>query len=232
MSSRGPGSRKNNPEFERTVGPNGGVGYRRKNKAVGDVERSSLGDPVSSSLEDDVWEDGPLEELQLRHQRSSIRTLIDPGLRDDPTTGMILDPPYQRGAVWGTERKQNLIRSLLRGVPVGAIVINDRWESGMEADPNKMSTAVVDGKQRITAIQDFSDGKYTVPRSWWADEYVSEEAQGEDSIAYDQLSTLGKRHFRGLGVPVVCAQVSTIEEEEELFGLINYGGVPQGESDI
>lgn len=29
MTAQGPGSRKNNPDFERTVGPNGGVGYRR-----------------------------------------------------------------------------------------------------------------------------------------------------------------------------------------------------------
>lgn len=64
MAATGPGSRKNNPEFERTTGPKGGVGYRRVAGAdharaveVGD----SLPDMFSGSNEDDGYWDRVFE---------------------------------------------------------------------------------------------------------------------------------------------------------------------------
>ena len=90
MSSRGYGSRKNNPEFERTIGPNGGVGYRRRNKAAGDAERSSLGDPVSSSLEDDVWGDGPKVE-DVAKVDDVFASAADPRLAALPDGSVLLD---------------------------------------------------------------------------------------------------------------------------------------------
>jgi len=41
---------------------------------------------------------------------------------------LLLDPPYQRGDVWGYKRQANLIRSILLGVPIPSIIINDRWQ--------------------------------------------------------------------------------------------------------
>lgn len=43
---------------------------------------------------------------------------------------LLLSPPYQRGLVWGHKRKVNLIRSLLLGVPIPSIVVNDRFAAG------------------------------------------------------------------------------------------------------
>ena len=36
----------------------------------------------------------------------------------------------------------------------------------------------------------------------------------------------------GTSIPIAEAHVATIEEEKEIFDLINFGGVNQGDSDI
>jgi hypothetical protein len=72
-----------------------------------------------------------------------------------------LNPPYQRGSVWGVERKRNLIRSLLMGLPIGAVFLNSRHI--MQPD------RVVDGKQRIEAILDFLGDGLAVPAEWFAE---------------------------------------------------------------
>lgn len=135
-----------------------------------------------------------------------------------------LNPPYQRGVVWGTKRKRNLIKSLLSGVPVPSIVINDRsvrfedWDAS-----NDPSYVVVDGKQRITALRDFVDGKFTVPGEWFDVD--------ADEILFTELDKPNQRHFMHRPIAVSEARLATLDEEREFFDLINFGGLEQGEVD-
>lgn len=135
-----------------------------------------------------------------------------------------VNPPYQRGLVWGITRKRNLIKSLLMGIPVPSIVINDRsvrfegWDA--ETDPFYV---VVDGKQRITAIRDFVDGKFTVPGHWFDVD--------ADEVRFTELDKSAQRGFRHRPVAVSEAKLATLDEEREMFDLINFGGVAQGDTD-
>lgn len=47
---------------------------------------------------------------------------------------LYLDAPYQRGGVWGETRRRNLVYSLLVGIPIPAILINDRQSGGWGRD--------------------------------------------------------------------------------------------------
>lgn len=149
-----------------------------------------------------------------------LHFFTQPDLRDQ----LDLNPPYQRGVVWGTKRKRNLIRSLLSGIPVPSIVINDRsirfdgWNP--EDDPFYV---IVDGKQRITAIRDFVDGKFTVPGHWF-------DVAAED-IRFSDLEISERRRFMHRPIAVSEAKLATLAEEKEMFGLINFGGLDQGEVD-
>lgn len=135
-----------------------------------------------------------------------------------------VNPPYQRGLVWGLARKRNLIKSLLMGIPVPSVVINDRgvrfegWDA--ETDP---SYVVVDGKQRITTLRDFVDGKFTVPGHWF-------DADTE-WVAYPDLDLPARRHFMHRPLAVSEARLATLDQEREMFDLINFGGVAQGAVD-
>lgn len=87
--------------------------------------------------------DAPLERLSLQISASPARQLTRMDLD--------VDTPYQRGPVWTQEQRQNLVRSLLRGLPIPAIVLNDRanpdWvaRNGHPLDTDTPYSAVIDG---------------------------------------------------------------------------------------
>lgn len=129
-----------------------------------------------------------------------------------------LSPPYQRGDVWGIVRQRNLIRSILLGVPIPSIIINDRFSAGWGEE-----IAVIDGKQRITAVLKFLEGGLSVPGDWFGVE--------AELVALPELPINLQRSFRNIPIQVSEGQLKTIEAEIEVFELVNFGGVPQGQSD-
>lgn len=129
-----------------------------------------------------------------------------------------LSPPYQRGDVWGSIRRQNLIKSILLGVPIPSIIINDRFSANWGEE-----MAVIDGKQRITTILMLMDDELKIPGEW--------VGQEKDLIKFSDLPKPEQRGFRSLPLQTCEGQLKSIEEEKEIFELINFGGVPQGESD-
>jgi len=140
-----------------------------------------------------------------------------------------VSPSYQRGLVWGVTRKRNLIKSLLMGIPVPSIVINDRGVrfEGWDADTDP-AYVVVDGKQRITALRDFVDGKFAVPKHWFCDD-VPEDS--DEMVLFTELDKPNQRHFLHRPIAVSEAKLATLDEEREMFDLINFGGVAQGDVD-
>jgi hypothetical protein len=129
-----------------------------------------------------------------------------------------LSPPYQRGDVWGMIRRRNLIRSIMMGIPIPSIIINDRFSANWGNE-----IAVIDGKQRITTILMFLEGRLKVPAAWFGID--------GDEITYPELPIARQRGLKITPIPLCEGQLRTIEEEREVFELVNFGGVPQGESD-
>jgi hypothetical protein len=86
-----------------------------------------------------------------------------------------LNPPWQRDDVWPISRRRNLIRSLLVGIPLPAIILHKRTD-GLRS--------VLDGKQRLTTIQRYIDGEFAL-------------GQFESGIAVDgqQLASCSKKRF-------------------------------------
>jgi hypothetical protein len=60
-----------------------------------------------------------------------------------------LGPEYQRGSVWTLEQRRNLIRSLIMGLPIGSIVLNDRGPGAVVVDVfgSPAMFGVIDGNQ-------------------------------------------------------------------------------------
>ena len=75
--------------------------------------------------------------------------------------GLVLSPKYQRNIVWNQTMKSYLMDSILRGFPIPPIFIRQK------IDPTLKQTfrEVIDGQQRIRAILDFIDGKYTISKT-------------------------------------------------------------------
>lgn len=149
-------------------------------------------------------------------------------------------PLYQRGRAWSDDQRRGLVNSWLAGIPIPAIIINDRlfgpWPDDADGLPvGGFDYAAIDGKQRIeTAIAWFA-GELTVPASWFPTEAV-ETTEDTDDGPYVRFTSLILSEQRHQGVsftlPTVEAKVATIQEEASLYLLVNGAGTAQTVEDL
>lgn len=158
-----------------------------------------------------------LERLSVRHDQVAIREILS--WRDNDE--LCLDPPYQRGDVWGMKRRVNLIRSLIIGVPIPSIVVNDRFAA--KWNKANWKNAVIDGKQRCTTILMFFDNQFTIPGEWFGKEWTN--------LYFENFNPVERRVFKNKSIGMCVCTLPNLKKEQEVFELINFGGVPQGESD-
>jgi len=71
--------------------------------------------PVSATLQTTA----PLVELRTQSTARALSWFEQ--LADGDETELDVNQPYQRGHVWDDNRRRLLIRSLMQGVPIGAI---------------------------------------------------------------------------------------------------------------
>lgn len=146
------------------------------------------------------------------------------------------DMPYQRGDVWTYDQRIALIFSILSGTPVPALILNDRPESmWFAADGSRRPIyAVIDGKQRLTAVQMFIGNQLLVPASWFPAERVEFTEVTDDGpyVRYEGLSRLAQRFFENVPAPVAEAHVKTVEAEAEIYLRVNGGGTAQTPDDM
>lgn len=167
-----------------------------------------------------------MKRLQLWNRNWCLSQLIDWKNSDR----LLLNPEYQRGDVWGWHRRVNLIRSLMIGLPIGAVIMNDRLSSEWpEWHTEKHKMAVVDGRQRITTLLMFMTDRLWVPREFFEPLHV---ASRDIAVVYSGLTDVGRRKFEHLPLHCIESNVATLEEEQEIYDLVNYGGVPQGHRDV
>lgn len=153
-----------------------------------------------------------------------------------------IDPPYQRGAVWSEDQRVALMRSLLSGVPIPTLIINDRhgqhWADTAAYDRHgtgKASYAVVDGKQRLLCLKAWYDGELAIPASWIEAEYVDHTEDTPDGpyVRSTGLNDLGRRATgERILIPIGEAQAGSLREEAEIYLLVNGGGTPQTDADM
>lgn len=150
---------------------------------------------------------------------------------------LLVDTPYQRGDVWTLDQRIALIKSFLMGLPVPALVINNRmtlvWERN-NPEPD-VSYAVIDGKQRILAMVAWYADDFAVPASWFPAKQVETVEETDDGpyVRYSGLTIVGQRFFmRKSRFPVCEAAVGTIAEEAEIYLLVNGGGTGQTAEDM
>lgn len=134
---------------------------------------------------------------------------------------------YQRDFCWSLENKQNLIESIYLGVDCGKIVlhvhdIDDIYEMIKNGEKEVAFYNIVDGKQRLNALQGFINNQY-------ADKHGN---------YYRDFSLLAKRKFtNSVNFQLVemkdCASAKiTTKDILEQFLLINHAGVPQSNEHI
>lgn len=128
-----------------------------------------------------------------------------------------LQPQYQRRLRWGPERKSRLIESFLMNVPIPPIFLSEESDG---------TYAVIDGKQRITAITEFlSDSLALTGLNYYAD------LNGSTFRGLPQ----SERNFLSRRIPmraVIILDQSPEEIRLETFQRLNTGGVTLNAQEI
>lgn len=178
----------------------------------------------------------PLHEYRTQHIDGIAYEIVS-SMRDY----LILDPPYQRGTVWTDDQRMALVNSWIRALPVQGVTINDRrrWERDTpvaERVYNEQHLAVVDGKQRIeTAIRWF-DSQLLVPASWFDPADVETPIMTTDDgpyVGFNGLTVEFRRHAKfSWKLPRMEVFLDSVEQEAELYLLVNGGGTPQTAADM
>lgn len=149
-----------------------------------------------------------------------------------------LDPGYQReGGIWTRERQQLFVDSLLNGFDVPPMYLHRLQPPQFNGD-TAAAYAVVDGRQRLEALQGFSSGSFALS----SDFRLLEEVEGTQlpldlkvsddvpppyaGMSIEQLQSsfpvLAYRFF-DYEIPVTIVETSEPELIEELFFRLNEG---------
>lgn len=84
-------------------------------------------------------------------------------------------PSWQRPLVWTDEQKISFIQSIWSGVDIGSYMVNDQYEfiglGQAESHYREFSEILLDGQQRLAAIEGYVLNEFTVPDSVGAPTY-------------------------------------------------------------
>jgi hypothetical protein len=121
--------------------------------------------------------------------------------------GIDMNPPYQRGNVWGMENKQALIHSIFENADIGKFVLLSLpYKQGKFPQYE-----VLDGKQRINALVEFTENRFA---------YKGKR--------FFELHCRDQNHLLGYSVAFCRVdQLLTLEQKCRYFLRLNLGGVPQ-----
>lgn len=174
----------------------------------------------------------PLDRLGLsatNRRASELARMVTDGLLN-------LNPPYQRDDVWSDDQRIGLVRSWLIGLPIPAVILNDRLSTFWDG-PNDYDNpyVCVDGKQRITtAVKWYADG-FGVPASWWPAKDVLAPYDTDDGpyVRFSGLSVPAQRHMQHDALlATVEGKLPSQRVEAEVYMLVNGEGTPQTADDM
>lgn len=131
------------------------------------------------------------------------------------------DPPYQReGGIWNKYDRQKLIDSIINGLDVPKIYLEDLKRLNPE-ESQHFQYAVIDGKQRTEAIRDFANNELELPKdfSYFADESV-QAAEMTLADLWDHYPKLAQA-FLDFRLSIVSVDTDSYDLVEEMFIRLN-----------
>lgn len=119
-----------------------------------------------------------------------------------------LTPPFQREKVWSQKQKNELIESIIMGIPIPVFYVKER---------NDGVYVVVDGKQRLTTLFDFIDNKFALRSLSILTEY--------ENVTFDSLSPLDQNKIEDCTLTINVIKPPTSDRVTfDLFDRVNRGG--------
>ncbi len=141
-----------------------------------------------------------------------IRTL----LAEIASNDLIVHPKFQRESVWGRDRQSKLIESLLLNIPIPTLYF---------AEDDDGTKVVVDGQQRLRALQGFHGGRYLLQR---LDVLPNMNGKRWSDLTPKQSETILDTLFRCVVIP--AGSPATLRFE--MFERLSTGGLPLNDQEL
>jgi hypothetical protein len=126
--------------------------------------------------------------------------------------GLEMNPEYQREYVWELSDKVLLIDSIFNNMDIGKFVfIQLKWKH----HPLNYAYEILDGKQRVNAICDFFEGRFTY-----------------NGLLYKDLSKHERNHFKMFLISVAEIEDITREQKLQYFLRLNRTGKIMSEDQL
>lgn len=138
--------------------------------------------------------------MHIEERKVTVREVTE-GYFNDAEEGVVgyddqldIRPKYQREFVYKDKQCDEVIRTVMKGLPLNVMYWVDRGEQ-YEDDPDEPRYEVLDGQQRTISLCEYVDGSFSVDdrqeitwRDWFSlDEYWTDEspfAKGE-AVEFD-----------------------------------------------
>lgn len=148
--------------------------------------------------------------------------------KDEETLCGFYLPPFQRPEVWDEERKIKLIESLFCEISVGSIAYVSNY-----ACP-EVDGWLIDGQQRLSAIRDFTLGKFAV-----FDGRLSYGNMREVMLNFPLAPNAAEKQVKARNIwrrnSIPCLKIENVSDKEvlkQLYLRLNFGGVAHEEEEL
>lgn len=140
---------------------------------------------------------------------------------------LVVNPEYQRGAVWTATQKKKLVDSVLRGYPIPLIYLHYIEQTAGKLVSQRFE--IMDGQQRINALSDFYDGAFKLldPVTDEAEarfpDFIKKQPCGWAGKAFGDLSEHLQRQLLVTPLQIVQIETDDPNEARDLFVRLQAG---------
>jgi len=134
---------------------------------------------------------------------------------------IFLEPDYQRQSeVWSTDKKQLLIDSIINRFDIPKFYLHE-FEKPKRLGGRVCKYALIDGKQRLTAIWSFINNEFPLSNDMV---YLTDPTIELSGLTYSELSKKYPKisaYFDGRPLSLMAVRTDDIELIEEMFTRLN-----------
>lgn len=123
-------------------------------------------------------------------------------------------PSFQRDLAWTRQQQIRFIESAWKGIPLGTFTLHQMDWKGGDGGAVPFSGWIIDGQQRLTAIDAYWHDGFPVYGALWS-----------------ELSQRDRREFLGVKFGHYEVVMNSIEEIKELYLVLAFGGTAHTEAD-
>lgn len=132
------------------------------------------------------------------------------------------DPPYQRkGEVWDRSKKQLLIDSILNDYDIPKLYFHALNSEQRQALGNQYDYAVIDGRQRLEAIWEFTNDEWGLDADFV---FYANESIRAGGLRYSDLAKSYpdlKVFIDSFNLPIVLVETDDLDLIEDMFSRLN-----------